>query len=197
MRAVHRVAGLEGDDFVPAALLDLVANLHGSAEGRRELGLEIAVVQHFDRARQQRIAQCGEHRDAGMLGIERAENLLGHELDLLVRDVLDSGDVHDCEHWIAVDIRIAQRDAAAGLHARCLRDVDDRHRPEQARRRVQLLGDAQGIGEIHVAGQRIEVTGAEHHGVRCSGRIQQQARKRRRVLEQRRTPRVIGDKQRL
>src|SRR3546814_3632796 len=57
MRTVHRVAGLERDDLVPAARLDFVADFDGGAEGIREISFEIAVVQHVDRARQHSVAQ--------------------------------------------------------------------------------------------------------------------------------------------
>ena len=50
VRTVHRVAGLEGDHFLPAALGDFVADLDRGAEGIREFGLEIAEAQDLDRA---------------------------------------------------------------------------------------------------------------------------------------------------
>ena len=174
VRPVHRVAGLESHDLLPAVLRYLVADFHRGAEGIREVGLEIREVQHLDRAGQQGIAQLAESGHTGVLGIKRAENLLRHEIVLLLADRLHGVDVHDRQHRVPLDIGVAQGDPAAGLDAGVVGPVDNGHGEEQAIDGVHLLGNTEGIGQVHVAGQGVEIPASEHHRIGRRGGIQQQ-----------------------
>ena len=163
---VHRVAGLEGDHAFPAALLDFVSDLHRGAEGVGEIGLEIAEVKYLYRSADGIAAVAVEGRDARVLVIERAINLLRHQCHLVVADGFDVVDLLDCNNRIAVDVRIAQRDARRAFDLRNrFHQVQDRHREEAAVGQVHVIGARKRIGHVHVTLQRGEVTPAEHHRV--------------------------------
>jgi hypothetical protein len=99
--------------------------------------------------------------------VRRAEDLFGHELHLLVSRLLDGGDILDRQDRVALDIRIEQRDAlgVADLGS-VLNDVDDRHGPEQPAAGVHFLRHRQCVCQVHVAGQRVEVSTGQHDRVR-------------------------------
>ena len=48
MGEMHRVAGLEGDHFVPPTLADVCSNLIRSLKSTGKLGTEITEVQHLN-----------------------------------------------------------------------------------------------------------------------------------------------------
>ena len=50
MGPVHGITSLERDHLVPASCGDLRSDGRGGAEGARKVILEVAVVQHLDRA---------------------------------------------------------------------------------------------------------------------------------------------------
>ena len=128
-----------------------------------------------------------------MLRIQGAEHFLGNKPDLLLAHGLDRFHVHDRQHRVALDVGIAQGDAAARGNVGRLGQVDDRHRPEQAVDGLQLVGNAQGIGQVHVAIERVEVAGAQHHRVGGGGGIEQQGRQLLRLLQQGGATGVVGN----
>ena len=186
VRAVHGVAGLEGDHFVPAATGDFLADFRGGAEGIRKVRAEIGEVQYADGSGEQRIAEGGEGGDAGVLPVEGAEDLLRHELELFAGYRLYGFDIHHGEHRLAVYIRVPQGDTAARPQTLFLnnlgwREVEDGHRPKQAAGRAHPLRHAERIGEVHITGQRGEITAAQHHGVGGGGGVQDDGGQRLRL----------------
>ena len=163
---VHGVAGLEGDDALPTALGDLVADLHGGAEGVREIVLEVGEMQDLDGARDREPTLAVERLDARMLRVGGAVDLLGHQRHLRVAHLLDRLDIHHGEYRIALDIGVAQGDPLGpGDPVGALEQAENRHREEAPVGGPHPLGHGDGVGDIHEAGQRTKIPAAQHHGI--------------------------------
>ena len=177
VRAVHGVAGLEGHHLVPTALGKLRADLGGGAEGVREITLEIAEIQHLDRPGDQLAAQRLEGRHAGVVLVAGAEDLGDDQRHVLLAQRLDALHGLHGDDGMPVHIGVAQGDALGAANSAAVGgEIEHRHRPEQAVGGLQLAGHGQRVGAVHVAGQRIEITAAQHHRVSGCGGVQQQRR---------------------
>ena len=110
-----------------------------------------------------------------MILIQGAEDLLGHQLHLLVADFIDGLYVLDGQDRVALHVRVAQGDALGALDGvHVVRQVQHRRGPEQAIDGVHGLGHAQGIGQVHIAGQRIEVACPQHDRIGGGRRAERQ-----------------------
>ena len=157
--AVHRIAGLEGDDLPPAALGELLAEL-----GRRVAERFVVVVQRqlqaLDAAADvHRLALVHQVADGRVLGARRCRRRRSASASRSgVPDVLD---VDHGEHHA---LGIAERDLIARLElvGELLGDVErDRHRPERAVREPHLVADRFVVGLAHEAGERREAAVAQ------------------------------------
>ena len=118
-----------------------------------------------------RLAHGVEGLDAGVLHVVGAVDLVGHEGHLLVGGGLDGLDRLDGEHRVAVHVGVLEGDPHC--RARCRR----RSRPTltigtgQKSPSVVCIFSADGhrVGEVHEAGQRVEVARSQHH--RVGGRL--------------------------
>ncbi|MPL71146.1 hypothetical protein SDC9_16917 [bioreactor metagenome] len=153
VRAVQRVAGLEGDDLAPAELAEIGAQF----VRRVATGLEIVMHRRLDAGdraaeidRARGVVQVVHRRMGEVVGAEDLGGLVG-----LVRHPF-VGDRQDREDHTFL---IAQRDVGAGLDAlgEFLADVEgDRHRPERPVGEVHVLDDAVVILFAQEALERVE-----------------------------------------
>jgi len=95
-------------------------------------------------------------------------------LQLFIADGFNGSHIHNRQYRIAFHVGVAQGNALAGFYAAFFCQVDYRHGPEQAAGSFQIGGHAQRIGEVHIACQGVEVTGAEHHRIGGGSRVEQQ-----------------------
>ena len=156
--AVHRVAGLEGDDLPPAALGELLAEL-----GRRVAQRAIVVVQR-------RLQRLDLAADVDRLALVhqvadgRVRLVVGAEDGLRFGLAVGSPDVFDVDHGEHHALGVAQRDLVALLElvGEFLGDVErDRHRPERAVLEPHLVADRVVVGLAHEAGERREAAVAQ------------------------------------
>ena len=138
VRPVDRVAGLERDDALPAALLERRLGLGRRRVAAHERVLVVRQRVGLDRAGEAAGALGADRGDARVLLVGRAVDLLGLELDVLVEDLLDG----EAPELLAV--RGGQLDDVADRALEVGRERD-RDRPE-------LAG-----GEAHVAADRLVV----------------------------------------
>jgi hypothetical protein len=87
--AMDRVAGLEGDDPLPATLLEGLLRLLGRLIPLHERVLVIGKRVDLDRPGDAARALVADRGDPGMLLVGRPVDLLGFELDVLLVDLLD------------------------------------------------------------------------------------------------------------
>ena len=89
VRPVDRVAGLEGDDALPAAVGECLLRLLGRLVALHERFLVVGERVDLDRPGQAAVALLADGRDARVLVVGRQIDLLGLELDVLLVDLLD------------------------------------------------------------------------------------------------------------
>ena len=109
-----------------------------------------------------------------MPGISRAEGLLDQMDRVALGERLDGPQFLDGDHRVVLHVGVEQGDAAAGPHRRGDpfpgNDVDDGDGPQHAVGKPHLRGDAEGLLQVHVAGERIEIARAQHHRGRGGAR---------------------------
>ena len=153
MRAVQRVAGLEGDDLLPAKLAEIGAQL----VRRVAAGLEVVMHRLLDAG--DRTAQIDRARGVVQVIHRRMGQIVGAEdlfgLARLVRHpfVGDRQDRQDHPFLIAQRDVLPRRDAFGEFLVHVERD---RHRPERAIGQTHVVDDALVIGFAQEALEREE-----------------------------------------
>ena len=155
MCPVHGITGLEGNDFFPAVGGDPGADLHGCPEGVREILLEVTVVQYLQRACHEVVSRRHERGHAGMVRVQSAEDFFRDPGQLLIRKRIYRGHVLYGKHRRTGNVGVAQCYTPGGADPRGVgTHVQARHRPEQAVNGMHFLCDTDGVGSVHITGQR-------------------------------------------
>ena len=150
--AVHRVAGLEGDDAAPALVRKIGTELGGCLAQRLEVVMARELEAFEAAADVPGIASVHQIRNAGMGDARAVENGFSFGLTIGLPDVFNvqNGD-HDA-------LGIAQGDlGAAGVQGlgEGFRNIEgDRHRPKKAAAQSHIAADAFVIGPVHETGER-------------------------------------------
>ena len=198
MSPVHRIPRLERDYLGPAVLLDHVADLNRRPERVREVSGEVRIAENLNRAGDEGLTNRHEVLHTRMLGVGRGKDLLRHFRHLLIRSNIDGLDVLDSNHGVAVDVRVEQRDPLGITNGGgVFNNVYDRYRPKQATGRLHSFGHRKRICEIHVTGERVEISATHHYCVGSRLRADEQLRQSFGFLQQLGTLRVIRNVQRV
>ena len=167
MGAVDRVAGLEGDDLLPAARLEVGLVLGRRLVAGHEGVLVVGQRVDLDRAGDAAAALLVDRGDAGVLPVGGAVDALGLALGVALPDLLD----RDPAQRLA--FVAGQRDDVADLALEVGRE-GDRDRPVVAVGGAHLGADALPVGGALEAGQRREAAVADHLEVRCMALVKGQ-----------------------
>ncbi len=176
VRAVHRIARLEGRHLGPAQALELGARLRRRHEQRAVARLEAAVGQHPDGPRQVHLALRHHHLHAGMLLVGGAEHR--HALVLLVYRVLLAQRHHGERRAV---VRIDERDVGADLELVGRRFVErqsDRDGPEQSVGHAHAVAYAFPVRARHEPLERRETADPEHDEIALLARADAHGRQR-------------------
>ena len=117
MGTVHGVACLEGNNLVPSALSDLIADLSCRAKGIGEIGLEVTQVQYLNITRDQVVAQIVKGGNTWMLRIQSAEDIGRHRLNLFRADFFDRRHIHQRNHRMTFGVGVSQGNTAGAADA--------------------------------------------------------------------------------
>ena len=153
--AVDRVAGLEGDDPLPAALLEVGLVLGRRLVAAHEGLLVVGQRVDLDRAGDAAVALLVDRGDARVLLVGGPVDLLGLALDVALPDLLDR-DPAERLAFVAGEL-----DDVADLALEVGRQ-GDRDRPVVAAGGAHLGADALPVGGALEAGQRREAAVADH-----------------------------------
>ena len=153
--AVDRVAGLEGDDPLPAARLEVGLVLGRRLVAAHEGLLVVGQRVDLDRAGDAAAALLVDRGDAGVLLVGGAVDLLGLALDVALEDLLDLDPAQRLA-FVAGEL-----DDVADLALEVGRQ-GDRDRPVLAVGGAHLGADALPVGGALEAGQRREAAVADH-----------------------------------
>ncbi len=153
--AVDRVAGLEGDDLLPAARLEVGLVLGRRLVAAHEGLLVVGQRVDLDRAGEHPVALLVDRGDAGVGLVGRPVDLLGLALDVALPDLLDG------EPAQRLALVAGQGDDVADLALEVGRQ-GDRDRPVVAGDGPHLGADALPVGGPLEAGQRREAAVADH-----------------------------------
>ena len=157
--AVDRVAGLEGDDLLPATVGELLPRLGGSEVAAHEGLFVIRQRVDLDRAGDAAVALFDDRGDTGMLDVVGPVDLLGLEHDVLLEDLLD-GDAAEVLAFVRGECdHVADRAFEVG-------GKGDRDRPVLAVGGAHLCADVPPVLGTLKAGQGREATIADHFEVR-------------------------------
>ena len=168
--AVHGIAGLEGGDIRPAPL-----EKHGPRLGRADIEVRIfggifALAQHPDRPGQIDLALRQHLRDARMLRIGGAIDVLG--LEFLV-DRIFLANLHDGEDFAG--LRVDERDLFFGMDAVGKVFADrkrDRDRPEEAAGQLHVHARTAPVVMPHEAIERRIGAHGQHEDVGDRARVE-------------------------
>ena len=116
----------------------------------------------------------GGHAGVGVVG--GAEHPLGHISHIFVAEGFDGFHCLHGQNWVSVHVGVFQSDLVAhGDVAGVFHHIQHRGGPEQAGGGVHVFGDLHGVGFVHVASQRSEISAAQHYGVTGRGGADQDA----------------------
>ena len=166
MGAMHGVTGLKGHDRFPTQFADFFADLGGGPESFGEFLIKIGVVQHLDGTGDTDFTNRVKGVDAGMIHVLSSENALGHFLHLCIGIFFDGFHILNGNHGIAFHIGIQKGNTFSIFNgAGIFHHVEHGGGPEKSVCHVHVFGHGHGVGFVHKTGQRIKVSGAQHHGI--------------------------------
>jgi hypothetical protein len=155
VRAVDRVARLEGDDAAPAALLERLARLGGGEQALRERLLVVGQRLGLDRAGQAAVPLPVDRGDAGVGVVGCPVDLLRLALDVAVEDLFD-GESPEPFAVVGGDLdHVSLRRLQVGRE-------HDRNRPDPA------------VGETHLVDHGAPVVGAHKPAERREAAVREQ-----------------------
>ena len=167
--AVDRVAGLEGDDPLPAAVGERLPRLLGGLVAAHERLVVVGQRVGLDRAGEAAGALLADRGDARVLVVGRPVDLLGLELDVALVDLLDRQPPE------RLAVRGAELDHVADLALEVGRKRD-RDRPDLAAGQAHVLAHRTVVVGAHEALERREAAVCEQlevRGLACGERQRQ------------------------
>ena len=159
VRPVDRVAGLEGDDPLPAALVERRLRLRGRQVAAHERLLVVGKRLGLDRPGETPIALIADRRDAGVLVVGGPVDGLRLVLDVAVEDLIDG------QRAEPLAVRGRELDHVADLALEVGRQ-GDRDRPDLAGGEPHLVAHRAPIGGAQEARERREASVGEQLEVR-------------------------------